>query len=112
MFGDVAGTLTPGNRADVVLLDTKWLYEPGTHPDLSATELVMARGRTVDVRTVLIDGRVVYEDGMHAWIDREELVAELRAIIDEQMADPVRQQAERLALDLAAARDDYMKREI
>lgn len=73
-LGDVLGALTPGHRADVVLID---LSAPHLQPmhDLAAA-LVMSV-RPSDVRTVLVDGEVVVDEGRLLTLDLAEAIREL-----------------------------------
>jgi len=109
-FGELTGELAPGKRADVVLLDAERMTEPAVHAQLSMTELLVARGRGSDVRTVLIDGKVVFREGTHSWVDRQAVVAELREIARKQEADPRRREMREMAEQIARAFDSYPRR--
>jgi 5-methylthioadenosine/S-adenosylhomocysteine deaminase len=106
-FGEITGTLEVGHRADVVLLDVSRLEDPVVHPDLSMLDLVAARGRATDVRTVLIDGKVMFEEGVHTWIDRRALAAEVRAVFEHQIAQPEWRRTANAAEQLARAWDEF-----
>jgi cytosine/adenosine deaminase-related metal-dependent hydrolase len=58
-IADVTGSLTPGKRADLVLLDAR-----GSNllPSGDPAEALVRQGRTTDVRTVVVDGRVLFDD--------------------------------------------------
>src|SRR5262249_57457005 len=72
-FGELTGVLTPGMRADLILLDAQRMGQPAVAADVTMLDLVIARGFGSDVRTVLIDGEVVLDEGTHTWIDRPAL---------------------------------------
>jgi len=71
---DRIGTLAPGMRADLILVD---LTGPHTQPvhDLAATLVHSARSR--DVRTTIVDGRVLMRDRRLLTVDVPAVVAEL-----------------------------------
>ena len=71
------GTLEPGKRADLCVLDTTGashapLYHPFSH-------LAYAT-RGSDVIHTVIDGRVVYRDRKHTSLDLAEVTARVREI--------------------------------
>ncbi|MBO4258100.1 amidohydrolase [Streptomyces griseorubiginosus] len=72
--GDVLGTLAPGRRADIVLVD---LTGPHTQPvhDLAAT--LVHSARSSDVRTTIVDGRVLMRDRELLTVDVPPVVREL-----------------------------------
>src|SRR5207302_1849136 len=72
-LSDRIGSLEPGKRADVAIVD---LQRPHLQPlgDDLYTALVYA-ARADDVRTVLVDGRVVVRDRVLLTLDERELVA-------------------------------------
>ena len=61
-YEDMAGSLEPGKKADLVLLDLHWMTEPFCAPHISAVDLSIYRRLAPDVDTVLIDGEVVLRD--------------------------------------------------
>ncbi|MFH0520459.1 amidohydrolase [Streptomyces sp. M41] len=73
-LGDQVGSIAPGRRADIVLVD---LTGPHTQPvhDLAATLVHSARAG--DVRTTVVDGRVLMRDRELLTIDVPAVVAEL-----------------------------------
>ncbi|MFM9443956.1 amidohydrolase [Streptomyces acidiscabies] len=75
-LGDRIGTLAPGMRADLVLVD---LTGPHTQPvhDLAATLVHSARAS--DVRTTIVDGRVLMHDRRLLTVDVRSVVTELTA---------------------------------
>jgi len=109
-FGELTGELAAGRRADVVLLDAERITEPAVRSELPMADLLIARGRGSDVRTVLIDGKVVFHEGAHSWVDREAVVAELREVARMQGADRRRREMREVAEQIARAFDSYPKR--
>lgn len=77
-LGDAIGSIAPGRRADIILVD---LTGPHTQPvhDLAATLVHSARAS--DVRTTIVDGRVLMRDRQLLTIDVDAVVREL----DERM---------------------------
>ncbi|MQY33214.1 5-methylthioadenosine/S-adenosylhomocysteine deaminase [Streptomyces sp. RB17] len=73
-LGDRVGTLAPGRRADIVLVD---LTGPHTQPvhDLAAT--LVHSARSSDVRTTVVDGRVLMRDRQLLTLDLPAVVQEL-----------------------------------
>ncbi|MFG1666751.1 amidohydrolase [Streptomyces sp. Y7] len=73
-LGDRLGTLAPGRRADIVLVD---LGGPHTQPvhDLAAT--LVHSARSCDVRTTIVDGRILMRDRELLTIDVPSVVREL-----------------------------------
>lgn len=75
-LGDEIGSLAPGRRADIVLVD---LTGPHTQPvhDLAAT--LVHSARSADVTTTIVDGRILMRDRRLLTLDVPEIVAELGA---------------------------------
>lgn len=73
-LGDRIGSLAPGRRADIILVD---LSGPHTQPihDLAAT--LVHSARSSDVRTTIVDGRVLLRDRELLTIDVEAVVREM-----------------------------------
>ncbi|MFG2118686.1 amidohydrolase [Streptomyces sp. NPDC048710] len=73
-LGGSIGTLAPGRRADIVLVD---LTGPHTQPvhDLAAT--LVHSARSSDVRTTIVDGRVLMRDRELLTLDVPAVVREL-----------------------------------
>ncbi len=94
-----AGTLAPGAKADLTLLDLSRLTAPWIAPDVDPVDLIMRRGRADDVRTVMVCGRIVYRDGAPTRFDAETSARHL--------ADQAAAAAQRTTADpgLAALRD-------
>ncbi|MFG2801986.1 amidohydrolase [Streptomyces pseudovenezuelae] len=73
-LGDAVGSIAPGRRADIILVD---LTGPHTQPvhDLAAT--LVHSARSSDVRTTIVDGRVLMRDRELLTIDVSAVVREL-----------------------------------
>ncbi|MER5432803.1 amidohydrolase [Streptomyces sp. NPDC002588] len=73
-LGDSLGTLAPGRKADLVLVD---LTGPHTQPvhDLAAT--LVHSARSSDVRTTVVDGRILMRDRELLTLDVPSVVEEL-----------------------------------
>ncbi len=80
-FGDRVGTLEPGKRADIVLMDLRNIEEPYLDPEVSVVDAVVHRGRSLDVDTVLVDGEVVMRDRKLTKVDKEALFKELKEVL-------------------------------
>jgi cytosine/adenosine deaminase-related metal-dependent hydrolase len=73
LLEDEIGTLEPGKKADVILLDLMRPEMVPWHEDnLLANLVYSATGSIVD--TVLVDGRVVVRDGEILTVDEREVV--------------------------------------
>jgi len=77
-FSDQVGTLKKGKQADIVLLDLKRMSEPFLHPEVNPIDLLIYRGRGMDVDTVLVGGEVLLRNRELTRIDRREVVGKLR----------------------------------
>ncbi|WP_406460930.1 amidohydrolase [Streptomyces sp. NBC_01622] len=73
-LGDSIGSIAPGRRADLILVD---LTGPHTQPvhDLAAT--LVHSARSADVRTTIVDGRVLMRDRELLTLDVPAVVREL-----------------------------------
>ncbi|WP_427923129.1 amidohydrolase [Streptomyces sp. cg40] len=73
-LGDSIGSIEPGRRADIILVD---LTGPHTQPvhDLAAT--LVHSARSADVRTTIVDGRVLMRDRELLTLDVPAVVREL-----------------------------------
>ncbi|MEV0169829.1 amidohydrolase [Streptomyces sp. NPDC050803] len=74
-LGDRVGSIAPGRRADIILVD---LGGPHTQPvhDLAAT--LVHSARSSDVRTTIVDGRILMRDRELLTLDVPSVVEELR----------------------------------
>ena len=85
-FGDRIGTLEPGKRADIVLLDLKNIEEPYLDPVVSIVDAVVHRGRSIDVDTVMVDGEVIMQNRKLTRIDKEALFKDLKESLDRPLS--------------------------
>ena len=70
-FGDKVGSLTPGKRADMILVRTDDL---NTAPFGNPAILLVQQAQPVNVDTVVIDGRILKHKGKLTAIDAEEVI--------------------------------------
>ncbi|WP_368497757.1 amidohydrolase family protein [Herbiconiux sp. A18JL235] len=80
-IGDEVGSLTPGKRADVVLLDMSGISQAGWNRR-DPTGMAIAQANSGNVDTVLIDGRVVKRHGRLVHVDVDAALARTRASHD------------------------------
>ncbi|MBP0495530.1 amidohydrolase family protein [Pararoseomonas indoligenes] len=74
-LGDVAGSLTPGKRADIVLLRADTVGASPVHDPVAA---VLNQGGAAAVETVMVDGRVLKRDGRLLHADAARAAEEVR----------------------------------
>ncbi len=104
-FGDRVGTLEPGKRADIILMNLRNIDYPYIDPEVSIVEAVVYRGRGQDVDMVMIDGDVVLSDGKLTHVDKESLLRELNQSLDRPL-----EPAEEEARDLIRQIEPHMRR--
>jgi cytosine/adenosine deaminase-related metal-dependent hydrolase len=90
VLGFPAGRLAPGLQADLVLLRTGRMREPYTCGTLDPLDLLLYRGRSCDVDTVLVAGEVLLAGGQPTSLDRQEILRRLRESIPEGYAEAYR----------------------
>ena len=73
---DEIGSLEPGKRADIVLVDMR---RPGLTPLYSVYSHLVYATRGSDVTTVIVNGRVVVQDREVLTVDEEEVMERARA---------------------------------
>ena len=73
------GRLEPGRRGDVITIDLNALRAPFATGDADIWEILLARGKAVQVDSVIVDGRVLMRNRRHQQIDRAALTEELAA---------------------------------
>jgi 5-methylthioadenosine/S-adenosylhomocysteine deaminase len=73
-LGESIGSLAPGRRADIILVDVSGPHAQPVH-DLAAT--LVHSVRSSDVRTTIVDGRVLMRDRELLTIDVEAVVREM-----------------------------------
>ena len=70
-YGRQLGRLEPGRLADLVLLDYQKMCFPFVDPLHDPVEVLLYRGKSSHVHTVMVDGRIVVEDGRVLTVDEE-----------------------------------------
>lgn len=73
-LGDSIGSLAPGRRADIILVD---LTGPHTQPVHELAATLVHSARSADVRTTIVDGRVLMRDRELLTLDVPAVVREL-----------------------------------
>jgi cytosine/adenosine deaminase-related metal-dependent hydrolase len=71
---DVVGSLTPGKRADVIMLRAT---DPNLAPMNNVVETVVSCAHSGNIDTVMIDGEIVKRDGRLTFVDLDEVNGEL-----------------------------------
>ncbi len=104
-FGDKVGTLDPGMRADLVLLNLQNIEYPYIDPVIGLIEALVYRGRSQDVDTVMIDGDVVMRDGKLTHVDKDAVLKEINSALDRPLTPP-----EMEARDLISQVEPHMRR--
>jgi 5-methylthioadenosine/S-adenosylhomocysteine deaminase len=74
-LGDVTGSLTPGKRADLIMVRAD---EVNSAPLTDAPNVIALAAQPSNVDTVVIDGRILKRDGELTAIDEERVVREAR----------------------------------
>jgi 5-methylthioadenosine/S-adenosylhomocysteine deaminase len=83
-MADQIGSLEPGKRADLILVD---LSQPHMRPINSIlNNLVYAASAASDVETVIVDGKVVVEDRQLLCCDEQAVIAEAEAFAVERFS--------------------------
>lgn len=72
------GSIEPGKKADIVLLDLHRAWNPSgdTSEDLYAS--IVYSGTPENVRSVIVDGQWLYRDGVHTMTDEQRVVRTAR----------------------------------
>jgi 5-methylthioadenosine/S-adenosylhomocysteine deaminase len=86
-FSSLVGTLQPGKQADVVLFDMKRMNEPFVYPDHNVIDLLIYRGRAMDVDTVLVAGQVLLKNRKLTRIDKQEVIRKLDESVSERYGE-------------------------
>ncbi len=80
-WGGHCGTLEPGKRADLVLVDSRPIVEPYLARHQTPVDALVYRGGAGAVDTVMVDGEVLYRGGKHVRLDEKALLKEVRTKI-------------------------------
>ena len=86
-FFDEVGTIEPGKRADLVLIDTERIEEPYINPDTDIVDALIYRGKGLDVDTVMVDGEVLLRDKKFLKADKSEVAARLKESLSRELTD-------------------------
>ncbi len=78
-LGDKVGSLTPGKRADLILVGGGALEQ---HPRVDPYATLVFQTSAADVQTVMVDGQIVKRGGVLTVADRATLTAEVDAASD------------------------------
>ncbi|TWF77243.1 cytosine/adenosine deaminase-related metal-dependent hydrolase [Pseudonocardia hierapolitana] len=78
-LGDRIGSLTPGKRADLILVGGPAIEQ---HPRVDPYATLVFQTTAADVRTVLVDGRIVKRDGVLTGTDLTALTGQADAAAD------------------------------
>ena len=71
------GSISPGKKADFILLDMRRLRYPSISPDVDPLSLLLQRGLGRDVRTMFVGGKAVMRDGTVLTLDEEAIAKEI-----------------------------------
>ncbi len=88
-WGGSIGSLEPGMKADMVLMDLRNIEEPFLDPNVPLLDAFLNRGRGVDVDTVIVEGEVVMRGRQFIRFDKEALYKEIGKMVDAP-PDPVK----------------------
>jgi len=72
----IAGSIEPGKKADVVLLDLNRVWNPAPEEDVYST--IVYSGTPENVRSVMIDGAWIYREGVTTMMDEPHVVETAR----------------------------------
>ena len=77
-WGAHCGTLEPGKRADLVLVDSRPIAEPYLARHQTPVDAMIYRGGAGAVDTVMVDGEILYRGGKHVRLDEKALLKEIK----------------------------------
>lgn len=86
-WGEVSGTLAPGKRADMILLDSRTLTGPYLSFEQNPIHALLYRGRASDVDTVIVDGEILYQGKRHRRLNSQHLLKQLKTSVKPAAAD-------------------------
>jgi 5-methylthioadenosine/S-adenosylhomocysteine deaminase len=75
-LGKEIGSIEPGKKADIVLLDVDQIWNPYSFSDVYST--IVYSGSPENVHSVMVDGRWLYERMEHRTLDEPEVLAKAR----------------------------------
>lgn len=76
-FGAEIGTLEPGRKADLSLIDYRTLAAPYLDGRIPLLDAVLRRARSRMIDTVIVDGEIILRDGKFTRVDKAAVLAEL-----------------------------------
>ncbi|MDQ3993180.1 MAG: amidohydrolase family protein [Actinomycetota bacterium] len=76
-IGPAIGTLEPGAKADVVLIDLDAVAGAYLNPSADVVDALLYRGRASHVDTVLVDGEVILSGGRFTKVDEDAITGRL-----------------------------------
>ena len=88
LMADRIGTLETGKRADMVLVNLDYMFEPYLDPDTNIVDALIYRGRGQDVDTVIVDGEVIMRGREFTKVSKTEAWAELKAQLSQELSPP------------------------
>ncbi len=88
-WGASCGTLEPGRRADLVLVNSRPLVEPYLASRQTPVDALIYRGGAGAVDTVMVDGEILYRGGKHVRLDEKALLKAVK----EKVTAPSRRRA-------------------
>jgi len=80
-WGSFAGTLEPGKRADMVMLDPEHFTGPYLAPHQNPIDTLVTRGKSSAVDTVIIDGEILYQGKRHLRLRPGEIAENLKTTL-------------------------------
>lgn len=79
------GSLSPGKKADLVLLSKDRIFaSPAVNPWIDPVEVLVHRASRYDVQTVLVDGRPILKEGKFQTVDEEDVRSRLSRLKEEK----------------------------
>lgn len=81
------GTLEPGKRADMVLIDWDQISRPYLDVETPVLDAVIQRAKVEGVRAVLVGGEPIYRDGKFLKVDRDSALKQLSEMLSRDFTD-------------------------
>jgi cytosine/adenosine deaminase-related metal-dependent hydrolase len=106
-FGARIGTLEPGRRADLALIDWRALAEPYLDERVPLLDAVLHRAKSRMVDTVIVDGEVILRAGKFTRIDKDSVIAELSRSLAAPLDEPTRARIQLAEAVLPEVREYY-----
>ncbi|MAF52882.1 MAG: amidohydrolase family protein [SAR202 cluster bacterium] len=86
-FDKQVGTLEPGKRADIVLIDTRRINEPYLNPNTDIVDALVYRGKGLDVDTVIVDGEVLLRNKVFQRFDKAAVIARFKESLSQPLSE-------------------------